>query len=122
MSFAMLRNLHVEIMVTDPWEFGSDCGTGPFAGTTIDTIANGLVIQLDRPIQYRGQEFRTVLARPRHERDPLDAIATRRVAANLLLIPRDLPPGAEVKPSATEDGMAAVGTVAPSSRDVDRTN
>jgi hypothetical protein len=69
MSTTNLLNLAVSITVSDPWEFGTECGTGPFAGTITDVASDWLIIRLAVPIAYRGNEAvgsKSASGLPRH--------------------------------------------------------
>lgn len=111
MSTSSLHNLAVSITVSDPWEFGTECGTGPFAGIITDVSSDRLIIRLSAPIAYRGKSLRTVLARPRHANDLPATVGSGRLLANLILVPLDLQFAAQIGPETTQKGVAAVGTV-----------
>jgi hypothetical protein len=106
-------NQAVNITVSDPWEFGTECGTGPFAGAITNLSAEALIIQLRSPVPYRGRVFRRVLARPRHAGDVPSKAGVAPLFANLWFLSSDVQPGSEFGPDVTRDGLAAVGTVEP---------
>jgi len=111
MSPSSLTNLPVALVVSDPWEFGTECGTGPFLGTVADASADLLVIRLASPITYRGRRLFGAIARPRHVGEQATSVAFKPLLANLLLIPAALAAVAEVTPVATKDGVPVIGTV-----------
>lgn len=106
-----LKNLPVSILISDPWEFGTECGTGPFSGTVIDATTERLVIALSTPIDYRGKALKTVVARSRHVGVETQSIMTKAMASNLMLLPLRVTSASELVPSAQVDGIAAIGTV-----------
>ena len=55
----------VELVVTDPWEFGTQHGTGPFRGRVIGVADTALAIRLEKSITFAGVTFDTVVALPR---------------------------------------------------------
>ena len=111
MSASSLLNLSVGILVSEPWEFGTECGVGPFGGIVIDVTAEKLLIQLSKPISYMGRTLHTVAARPRYVGDTPDVITTKRLSANLMLLPQKIDSIAKLHPDVTIDGVAAVGTI-----------
>jgi hypothetical protein len=78
---ANLLNRSVELLVSEPWEFGTECGVGPFGGVIIDATAETLLIRLTKPISCAGKMLHTAAARPRHVGDRPEAIMTKRLSA-----------------------------------------
>lgn len=111
MSTHNLLNLSVEILVSEPWEFGTECGVGPFGGIIIDATAEKLLVQLSKPISYSGKTLHTVAARPRHVGDTPEAVTTKRLSANFMLLPQQVDSVAKLQPDVTRDGVAAIGTI-----------
>ncbi len=111
MSTHNLLNLSVEILVSEPWEFGTECGVGPFGGIIIDATAEKLLILLSKPITYSGKTLHTVAARPRHVGDTPEAVMTKRLSANFMLLPQQIDSIAKLQPDVTRDGVAAIGTI-----------
>jgi len=60
--------------VSDPWEFGSEHGAGPFAASIDTASPQGLILKLASPLTYKGLIFRSVVATARHDDKPLDTI------------------------------------------------
>ena len=111
MSVPNLLKLSVGILVSEPWEIGTECGVGPFAGIIIDATAEKLLIRLSKPISYAGKTLHTAAARPRHAGDNPEAVMTKRLSANFMLLPQEIDSVAELQPNVTKDGVAAIGTV-----------
>lgn len=111
MSTTSLLNLPVNITISDPWEFGTECGPGPFDGTITDATSDRLIVRLLSPVVYRGKTLKSAVARPRRAGDLPATVAFRALAANLILLPVDVQVAAQVDTGTTRDGVAAVGTV-----------
>ena len=111
MNAAELKDSQVSILISDPWEFATECGTGPFTGLVTDATEDRLVIALRSPIAYRGRALKTIIARSRHVGVGIQAIATGVMASNFVLLPNTLHSVAELDPSMSVAGVAAVGTI-----------
>jgi len=111
MTSSSLTNLAVSLVVSDPWEFGSECGTGPFSGVITDASGDSLIIRLAMPLSYRGRTFFAGLARPRHVGDQPGSVASKPLFANVILLPLVISLIAEISPDATRDGVVVIGTI-----------
>jgi hypothetical protein len=111
MSNFSVLNLGVTITVSDPWEFGTECGTGPFGGIVSDVTSDRLVVRLSTPIVYRGRVLSVVLARSRHVGDTPATVGLRPLHANLILFPDEGPITGHAGAESTRQGVSAVGTV-----------
>ena len=54
MTLTSLLNRPVAVLVSDPWEFGVQCGIGPFVGTVVGATSELLIVRLSEPILYTG--------------------------------------------------------------------
>jgi hypothetical protein len=68
-----IYNMEVAIEVSDPWEFGTAHGTGPFDGHLMKLFSckeyNGdilAVLRLDTPLDFKGMRYEFLLAQARH--------------------------------------------------------
>lgn len=81
-----LRVIPVHLVVSDPWEFVSAVGSGPFAGQIVATEGAGQVeralIRLDRPLDYAGNVVEYLIATPRHTNQTLDRLSDATVHVN----------------------------------------
>jgi len=111
MSDGGLANVGVSIVVSDPWEFGSECGTGPFLGTVTDASADTLVVRLATPITYRGQTLLSAVAKARHIGDQPGSISFKPLSANIILLPLVVSLVVDVSPRLTKNGVIVIGTV-----------
>jgi len=90
MSASLLVGKGVRIFVSDPWEFGTECGVGPFDAVITEAQTDALLLKLQVPIEYRGAHLQTVVARARHAHGTIDPLTSEgRLAANLTFL-RDL--------------------------------
>lgn len=106
-----LSNCEAVLTVSDPWEFGTECGTGPFMGKVVDQTPEMIVVVLQRLIEYRGKILRTIVARPRHAGDSPQSAFLRAMPANLMLLPLEVYRSDDLRPAVTKDGVAAIGTI-----------
>lgn len=111
MSNEALRNLAVELVVSDPWEFGSECGTGPFPGMISSADESEILIRFAAPIVYRGRSFVTAVARPRHAGLSIVSVVSGPLAANIVLLPDGSSERSTGPASASPDGTFVVGSV-----------
>jgi hypothetical protein len=68
MNTSGLVGAKVDVLVSDPWEFGTECGVGPFPAL-VESANGELLLRLEAPIQYRGAQLLSVVAAPRHSPD-----------------------------------------------------
>ena len=106
-----LHNLSVSIVVSDPWEFGTECGPGPFAGTIADATAEKLLVRLVNSIPYQGKMLYVAVTQCRHAGDALDNIGQKRMHVNVLLLPSKVETVAQLEPTNIRDGVAVIGTI-----------
>lgn len=55
MTLPLRKGRLVELFVSDPWDFGTECGCGPFLATIEEVRSNGLRLRLSAPLDYRGR-------------------------------------------------------------------
>ena len=86
----LLEEVRIEITVSDPWEFGC----GPFLATILrqGEGAGGasyypLLVKLDFPVEYKGEECQYFVARAHDAKQSLDVILEEKVVGcNLIKI------------------------------------
>ena len=59
MTASELVGKRVKILVSDPWEFGTECGVAPFAAVVLAVEADAVLLSLEAPIEYRGARLGT---------------------------------------------------------------
>ena len=68
-----LVNHKVSLGVSEPFEFGTEHGTGPFTGRVSAVRGDTLVVALEAPLVFRGEKIIQLVATARHEGARLDA-------------------------------------------------
>lgn len=87
MELLRLVGARVVVMVSDPWEFGTEVSSGPLYGTVLQGQERDLLLSLRRPIQFRSVWYSHLLASPRHAGVRFDGLpAHTQVPASLVLI------------------------------------
>lgn len=97
MAQTNLINMEVELIVSDPWEFCTELGAGPFnarilqVGKSQDVPdKDAVLIQLLSPVTYREVTCEFFVASPRHENETLQSLGEgREVSCGLTVIPVD---------------------------------
>ncbi len=92
-----LIGMRVRFTVSDPWEFGTEHGTGPFLATIVGdnlTTRNshgdqGVLLQLAVPLVFQNTNCEYFVAQPRHTGDTLATLRRTPVFCNLTAIPND---------------------------------
>lgn len=109
MTTMSLANTAVELSVSDPFEFGTECGDKPHPGTVADVSPEAILVRLDPPLRYQGKQLVAAIARPRHTGDSTHRLSTdRKLFVNILFLERELAGLDSLSP--TEPGVAAIGT------------
>ena len=76
-----LGQMQVRIMVSDPWDWGSQFGCGPFFAQALkweqsdDGRATSMLLRLSEPRTFEDVDCEYFIARPRHENSRLEGIA-----------------------------------------------
>ncbi len=86
-----LTGKRIEIVVSDPWDFVTDNGSGPFAAVVERVEGDAILIRLDSVVTSGGQAFEFFVVTPRSESDDLAdlGLAGRTVNCNLAAISDD---------------------------------
>lgn len=102
----------VRIFVSDPWEFGTECGVGPFTATIVDVNTDALLLNLREPIEYRGSHLRTLVAMARYAPKTIEqSTLEERLAANLVFFRPLVTDLSQVTGDAKEGMVPAIGSV-----------
>ena len=94
---SMLEGLSINVVVSDPWEFGTLHGTGPFTGKILkvgvdpsNSERQSALIQLDMPLVFEGVQCEFFVANSRHVDESLqDILNGSSVVCNLTRISQD---------------------------------
>jgi hypothetical protein len=97
MTKAALEGLEVIIVVSDPWEFGTAHGSGPFLATVLqvgpkhwDSGTDAILLRLETPLVYEGITCEYFIASPRLDGGDIKALARgTEVDCTLTRIPAD---------------------------------
>jgi len=112
MSISGLIGNRVEIRVSDPWEFGTECGIGPFPAMVTSVEPAALLLHLETPIRYRGVELLSVRVMPRHAPGTIERLVSEgRLAANLSFLRVEAGTLADVADDAKAGMVPAIGTI-----------
>ncbi len=78
-------NEMVQVQVSDPWDFISVCGSGPFKGQIQDIKEREFLIRFEKNIVYGGKAISAWVALPRYQetKSGMDA-QKRRLVINLI--------------------------------------
>lgn len=86
----------ISIVVSDPWDFGTVHGTGPFVGVVLaekgfeEDISRNALIKLDAPLEYKGVLCEYFVADARSQGDSLGSISGRKtVPCALTQVPEE---------------------------------
>ena len=60
------------IIVSEPWDFVTQHGSGPFTATTEDVSEQQVAIRLRQPLDFRNEVIALLVATPRHIGDVLE--------------------------------------------------
>jgi len=74
------------IWISDPWDFGTECGVGPFEGVIVQSEPRSLLIRLDAPIDYRSTRLVGVIAQPRHVERYFTSADSETIPANFMFL------------------------------------
>lgn len=82
MAIADLSGTRLRVIVSEPWEFVTAHGAGPFRGTILQTGPNewspgteAILLQLKGPLIYEGVTCEYFIACPRVEGENVNALA-----------------------------------------------
>jgi hypothetical protein len=98
----------VELHVSDPWEFGTDCGEGPFRCRVVDATEAAALTHLEIPLRYRGTQIVAAIVRPRGVGQSMNILLRQgSINSNFLFLPHLATSLGEL--SDAEPGIAAIG-------------
>jgi hypothetical protein len=55
------------VTVSDPWEFGTEHGTGPFEGEVVDSTQDKVLFRLSCPLMFNNTQIATLACCERHD-------------------------------------------------------
>jgi hypothetical protein len=102
----------VIIYVSDPWEFGTECGVGPFAADVVDVCPESLVLDLKPAIVYRGSHLVTVVVKPRHSPTISEEILSASgLPANFVFLGARISSAADLTAAGMNGIVPAIGSI-----------
>lgn len=112
MSRKNLIGSRIALVVSDPWEFGSECGTGLFIGRIKDEDSGKVLVRLDKTIHYGGVNYSLCICSPRHQgKDIKDIFSEEQIAANMMLISAKVTSLRDVNRQSHHKTQAIIGTI-----------
>jgi len=85
-----LNNLVIKLTVSDPWEFCTENGEGPFSATIVSTDEHeSILLKLENSLKYDGHDCEYFVASPRHEGVQIESLEKNELDCNMKLIPKD---------------------------------
>ena len=86
----------VKLVLVDPWDFVTVNGSGPFTADVVQTgndeatHTTALLLELNRPLSYKGQEYKFFIASTRHQDTALEQLHSgKQVGCNITGIPAE---------------------------------
>ena len=107
-----LKGSRVALVISDPWEFGSECGTGPFVGNIKDEDSGKTLVRFDKAISYGGTNYPLCICSPRHQgKDISDILNGEKIAANMMLISAKIESLSDVDQQSQYETQAIIGSI-----------
>ena len=104
----------VVLTISDPWDFGEECGVRPFYGRITDVDNNRLLIELDAPILYQSINYLAAFGQVRHvDSSVSDLLVPSKplVPMNITLLHREVERFADLGNDAFVRNVAVIGDV-----------
>jgi hypothetical protein len=94
MTGSPLVGAKVAILVSDPWDFVTEHGTGPFRATVLqlsDSDPGGsILVQLQNPLVYKGIRCEYIIVSPRYDGEDILSLASGKfLCCSLTQLPAD---------------------------------
>jgi len=62
-----MNERNIKVRISDPWDFGTEHGNGPFDATIIKSTKDKIVIKFIKPFQYKDTNCQYFVASCRHQ-------------------------------------------------------
>ena len=112
MESTQLLKRKVDLFISDPWDFGTVCGSGPFSGEITQFDERHILVGLDCPISYQGITYFSVLCAVRHTGVTVRAMrAGRDMHMNLILLPMHAECLSDIHVDDQRKGLAGIGAI-----------
>jgi hypothetical protein len=104
--------MKVALLISDPWEFGTECGVGPFYGQISDINKERILVKLDNSIKYLKNYYTSVICDIRHEGISFDDLLKNHlVSVNMILVSIQCEKLVAIMDDDIRSGFAATGTI-----------
>jgi hypothetical protein len=110
MTNQLFAGQHAQVYVSDPWEFGTACGVGPFATLVREVRPELVLLTLETPIDFQGPIF-AIVARPRHSAVMSASASSEAMAVNLNLLRANVLTTRDLREEDWRNSVAALGSV-----------
>jgi len=107
-----LKGASAALTISDPWEFGSKCGTGPFRGRIVDQVKQLVLFSFLTPVDFQGVTYSTAIVSARHEAKDLSNLLEGSVAVNALLLHAADTDIDFLEREGASKGLAVIGSIA----------
>ncbi|MDZ4224525.1 MAG: hypothetical protein U1D33_01315 [bacterium] len=112
MNLLQFLNRPVILMISEPWDFGTECGVGPFTGSISDIEGQRVLIKLDEPIKYEGKFYYTMFGKIRHEGFSMTSLAQQKpISLNFVLLAQEINLLIDVTKNIFSGGTGLIGTI-----------
>lgn len=112
MTASKLIDRQVRILVSEPWEFNTECGVGPFTAIVKTVQPDVALLEFDAPLEYRKIKLVSVIARPRYAHDTLDLLlGTGKLICNFNFLSGHFVDIIQISSEPKIDMIAALGVI-----------
>jgi hypothetical protein len=76
-----LAGMNVQLIVSDPWDFVTASGPGPYKARIVQIDSSSppqMLLKLDKPVEYRDNRWEFLVASPRHTDDSFSFLFSGR--------------------------------------------
>lgn len=95
-----INGMSIEIIVSDPWDFVTVNGSGPFLGKILETgtiqptsswgSSSSLFIKLDKILVFRGVVYEFIIASPRYKENEIESLIEGKIIdCAMIRIPKE---------------------------------
>lgn len=120
MNASQLLGKRVALMISDPWDFGTECGVGPFHGKISDADSERIadvdiervLVTFEHSIKYQMVVYLSAICHIRHEGVSFDDLRRKMpVSVNITLLPIRDKRFIDIKDADFRKGFAATGSI-----------
>ena len=112
MSGRDLIDSKVALVGSDPWEFVSECGAGPFQGNIKDEKSGKVLVCFNRTLLYDGIDYSVCICSARHHgKDVLNILNGEKIPVNIMLISGNVTSLTQIDQRGQHKTQAIIGTI-----------